>query len=58
MRYLIICIDPETGKRKAFFTQWYRYENHYIPGMIVIDRIHSSVTFDGTTWEYIETDNL
>lgn len=58
MKYLIIYTDQVTGNQSAFFTHWYQPENHYQPGMIVIDRTQGLITFDGETWQDIEEDNL
>lgn len=58
MKYLIIHTDPTTGEQCAFFTHWYQYENHYQPGMIVVDRTQGLITFDGETWQDIEEDSL
>lgn len=58
MKYLIIYTDPTTGEQVAFFTDWYQCENHYQPGMIVIDRTQHLVTFDGETWQDIDEDHL
>lgn len=58
MKYLIICTDPITGKQWAFFTHWYQYENHYQPGMVVVDKTQGLITFDGEIWQDIEEDSL
>lgn len=60
MRYLIITTDPNTGKRSAFYTNWYSHENCYVPelNMIVVDTKNSIITFDGEHWEKIEFDYL
>lgn len=58
MKYLIIYEDPTTGEKGAFLTQWYQYENHYQPGMMVIDRTQGIITFDGEIWQDIEKDSL
>lgn len=58
MKYLIIHTDPTTGEQCAFFTHWYQYENHFQPGMIVVDRTQGLITFDGETWQDIEEDSL
>lgn len=58
MKYLIIYKDPTTGEQWAFITQWYQYENHYQPGMIVIDRTQHLITFDGETWQDIDEYHL
>ncbi len=58
MKYLIIYTDPTTGEQGAFFTHWYQYENHYQPGMVVVDRTQGLITFDGETWQDIEEDSL
>ena len=59
MKYLIIYTRPETGKREAFYTNWFSEET-YSPDcdMIVVDRTRSLVTFDGETWQDIEEDHL
>ena len=58
MKYLIIHEDPTTGEKGAFVTKWYQYENHYQPGMIVIDRTQGLITFDGEMWQDIDEDHL
>lgn len=58
MKYLIIATDSRTGEKTAFYTNWYRYENNYAPGMIVVDRTQRIITFDGKTWSDIEEDHL
>ena len=58
MKYLIIYTDPNTGEQGAFLTHWYQYENHWQPGMIVIDNTQRLVTFDGETWQDIQEDHL
>lgn len=60
MRYLIIVIDPDTGKQSAFFSDRYDYENLYSADhdMIVVDRVKNLITFDGETWQDIEEDHL
>ncbi len=57
MRYLIITKDQD-DKQIAFLTNYYDYENHYKPGMIVIDSSRASVSFDGQTWEEVQEDHL
>lgn len=60
MQYLVICTDPQTGKRSAFLTNWYDYENNYAPemDMVIVDCHSFKVAFDGKTWEDIEFDHL
>lgn len=60
MKYLIICKDPATGERSAFYTDWFDAENHFNPDyeMVVVDRTRHMVTFDGETWQDIEEDHL
>lgn len=58
MKYLVIYTDQTTGEQGAFFTHWFQAENHYQPGMIVIDRTSRLITFDGETWQDIEEDSL
>lgn len=60
MKYLIIYTRPETGKREAFYTNWFTPENNFNADcdMIVVDRTRSLVTFDGETWQDIEEDHL
>ncbi len=50
MTYLII------HNNEAFFTNWYDYENNYVPGMIVI--IGGKISFDGITFTKIPQDHL
>lgn len=57
MRYIVIIQDP-TGRKSSFSTDWFQAENHYIEGMIVIDRARNEITFDGVVWEEIEEDHL
>lgn len=60
MKYLVIIIDPATGEKSAFYTDWFQAENHFNPevGMVVIDQTQHLVTFDGETWQDIEDDHL
>lgn len=57
---MVIANDPMTGNKVAFYTDWFDPENHFNPDveMVVIDRIHDRVTFDGETWQDIEEDHL
>lgn len=57
MRYLIITTDQD-GKQIAFLTNYYEFENHYTPGMVVIDSAKAKVSFDGQTWEEIQEDHF
>lgn len=43
---------------KAWYTDWYDYENNYKPGMIIIDIHRDRFSVDGTTWKKIEYDHL
>lgn len=58
--YIVLTKDPNTGKKEAFETEWYEYENHYNPDyeMIVIDLSEHRVSFDGKHWDEIEEDHL
>lgn len=58
MKYLIIFIDPLTGGKTAFTTNWYQYEHHYQEGMIVVDTTQHLISFDGEIWQDIEEDHL
>jgi len=60
MRYLIQITDPKTGKKSAFYTEWYDYNNNYSTenSMIVIDLSKDLITYDGQKWEKIEYDHL
>ena len=60
MKYLIITQDPCTGKRSAFYTNWFDAENNYNSdfNMIVINRTQHLITFDGETWQDIDEDHL
>ena len=58
MKYLIIYTDPDTDEQMAFFTDWFQYENHWKPGMIVIDNTQRLITFDGEMWRDIEKDHF
>lgn len=59
MKYLVIIINPVTGEKSAFCTNWYDAEK-FNPemDMIVIDQTRRLITFDGDTWQDIEKDNL
>ena len=59
MKYLIIYTRPETGKREAFYTNWFSEET-YSPDcdMIVVDRTRNLFTDDGEEWKDIEEDHL
>lgn len=57
MRYLIITKD-QNGKQVAFLTKYYEFENHYTPGMIVLDGNTQKISFDGQTWEEVQEDHL
>lgn len=59
MRYLIIYREPEMGKRKAFYTDWFSEET-YSPysDMIVVDLTRHLFTDDGEEWKEIEEDHL
>ena len=52
-QYLII---PED--KTVFSTNWYDYENCYLPNMIVIDLYANKFTIDGIVWNLIEEDHL
>lgn len=52
MNYLIIY------EGKAFYTNWYEHENHYQPGMIVINLLSHEFSDDGISFEPIEQDHL
>jgi len=60
MKYLIIYTNPETGKREAFYTNWFNSANNFDADcdMIVVDRTRHLVTFDGEIWQDIEEDHL
>ena len=53
MRYLII-----VSNSFAFYTDWYDYENDYISGMVVVDRVKHVISFDGQAWKEIQEDHL
>lgn len=52
MNYLIL------HEGKAFYTNWYDFENNYVPGMVVFNLLSNEYTTDGTTWKPIEQDHL
>lgn len=52
MRYLI------TGVGDPFLTNWFEYENNFIPGMIIYDIISCMYTTNGKDWEPIPEDHL
>lgn len=52
MNYLIL-IEGE-----AFYTNWYDFENNYVPGMVVFNLLTHQYTTDGAFWEDIEQDHL
>lgn len=59
MKYLIIYTHPETGKREAFYTNWFSEEKYsYYCDMIVVDRTRHIFTDDGEEWKEIEEDHL
>ena len=55
MTYLIITKD-----KKAFFTDWFDFENFYNPDVMycIINMLNGEITFDGQNWELIEEDHL
>lgn len=57
MKYLVILTDVYSGERCAFYTKFFDPEQ-YSPGneIIVIDRTHHLVSFDGVVWQDIEKD--
>lgn len=59
-QYLIISIDPKTGKKEASLTDWCDLDNLLFDEykMTVIDLVNNKVSFDGKTWEEIELDHL
>lgn len=52
MEYIII------HKGKVNYTNWYNFDNNYVPGMIVINFLSDEFTTDGKVWEKIEEDHL
>lgn len=52
MRYLIIDISGH-----VFYTSRFDIENHYVPGMIVVDT-QTRTVYDGDGWKLIEIDRL
>jgi hypothetical protein len=52
MQYLIY------HEGKAFYTNWFDAENHYVTGMIVFDLLDDSFTTDGVNWNEIPEDHL
>lgn len=59
-KFIVIVTDPGTGEKSAFYTDWFDADNNFNPDcdMVVIDRTRHLVTFDGSTWQDIEEDNL
>lgn len=53
MRYLIT--QPN---QHPFLTDWYSFENNYVPGMIVYDLARFMYTPDGFNWISIKQDHL
>ena len=53
MRYIII-----TQGNPPFLTPYFEPENHFAPGMIVIDRHNMTYTVDGVEWTSLEEDHL
>ena len=58
MRYLVITISDIAGNKDVFFTEWFEPENHFVPGMVVIDTHKNIFTDDGQVWQEIEFDHL
>jgi hypothetical protein len=52
MNYLI------TGSGEPFYTNWFDFENNYVPGMVVFNLLTCQHTFDGVTWEDTQEDHL
>lgn len=44
--------------QKAFYTDWFEFENHYLPGMVVFDLMRAMFTNDGNQWQDITQDHL
>jgi hypothetical protein len=42
----------------CFFSNYYDFNNHYLPGNIVINLLSNKITFDGVNWQEIEEDHL
>lgn len=59
MKYLVVAKNPVTGERMAFKTNWFDAEK-YNPDfdMVVVDLMHSLISFDGDTWTEIDEDYL
>ena len=57
MRYLIFWRDGE-GDGTPFFTNVFTFENHYLPGMTVVDLSNGMFTMNGFTWAEIPIDIL
>lgn len=53
MNYLIITSDG-----KAFYTNWWTFENCYNEGDIVVDLYAQKISRDGITFEHIAEDRL
>jgi len=60
MKYLIYLLITESGKREAFFTEWFDAENNFTPGigMTVFDLKAGKFTTDGVLWDEITEDHL
>lgn len=57
MTYLIYYKDDK-GKPVCFSTNWFQFENHYRPGMVVVNQMSNTWTGDGVNWKPIEQDHL
>lgn len=57
MTYLIYYKDDK-GKPVCFSTNWFQFENHYRPGMVVVNQLSSTWTDNGVNWKPIEKDHL
>ena len=52
MNYLII------GAGDPFYTNWFDYENNYVPGMIIFNLLTAKHTEDGINWKDTTQDHL
>jgi len=52
MRFTII------HNNEVFYTEWYRYENNYVDGMVIINNNNHTYSTDGINFKEIQEDHL
>lgn len=57
MTYLIYGTDDQ-GKPFCFYTNWFSMDNHYRPGMLVVNLRAHTWTNDGKNWRPADEDHL